>query len=109
MAPDKMQAVYEKVGGRWYPVYKDLANAKFWKDRPYFDQFPDVIKTARPAWSPATATPKLLTQLSAAGPEAHLRRDGAGRRRQQQVAAGCGQGRSDQDGAGVRRSEVAAA
>jgi len=67
MAPDKMQAVYEKVGGRWYPVYKDLANAKWWKDRPYFDQFPEVLKTARPAWYPATATPKLLAQLSAAG------------------------------------------
>lgn len=67
MAPEKVQAVYEKVGGRWYPVYKDLANAKWWKDRPYFDNFPAALETARPAWSPATATPKLLSQLSAAG------------------------------------------
>jgi multiple sugar transport system substrate-binding protein len=65
MAPDKMEAVYEKVGGRWYPVYKDLANAKWWKDRPYFDDFPKVLASARPGWYPATATPKLLTQLSA--------------------------------------------
>ncbi|MFN8540240.1 MAG: substrate-binding domain-containing protein [Thermomicrobiales bacterium] len=67
MAPEKVQAVYEKVGGRWYPVYKDLANAKWWKDRPYFDGFPAALESARPAWFPATATPKLLSQLSAAG------------------------------------------
>lgn len=67
MQPEKLQAVYEKVGGRWYPVWKDLANAKFWKDRPYFDSFPDAIKTATPDWTPAPATPDLLTQLSAAG------------------------------------------
>ena len=66
MTPDKVQAVYEKVGGRWYPVYKDLANAKWWKDRPYFDEFPTALESARPAWFPATATPKLLSQLSAA-------------------------------------------
>jgi len=65
MQPDKIEAVYELVGGRWYPVYKDLANAKFWKDRPYFDAFSDAIKTASPLWLPAQATPDLLTQLSA--------------------------------------------
>ena len=67
MQPDKLEAVYEKVGGRWYPVYKDLANAKFWKDRPYFDAFPQAIATATPTWLPAQATPDLLTQMSAAG------------------------------------------
>lgn len=66
MQPDKLQAVYEKVGGRWYPVYKDLANAKFWKDRPYFDAFPQAIVQATPNWLPAQATPDLLTQMSAA-------------------------------------------
>lgn len=65
MQPDRVQAVYEKVGGRWYPVYKDLSQAKWWKDRPYFDEFPKILETARPAWYPATATPKLLSQLSA--------------------------------------------
>lgn len=65
MQPDKLQAVYEKVGGRWYPVYRDLATAKFWKDRPYFDAFPEAIKTASPTWTPTQATPDLLTQLSA--------------------------------------------
>ena len=103
MAPDKVEAVYEKVGGRWYPVYKDLANAKWWKDRPYFDQFPQILETARPGWYPATATPKLLAQLSAAGPTARLRRDGAGRRGERQVAAGRGQDGADPDGTGLRQ------
>ncbi|MCA1669826.1 MAG: extracellular solute-binding protein [Thermomicrobia bacterium] len=67
MQPDTIEAVYEKVGGRWYPVYKDLATAKFWKDRPYFDAFPQGIASAKPAWLPAQATPDLLTQMSAAG------------------------------------------
>lgn len=65
MQPDKMEAVYELVGGRWYPVYKDLANAPFWKQRPYFDLFPQIIQSTKPAWAPATATPDLLTQMSA--------------------------------------------
>ncbi len=67
MQPDKLQAVYEKVGGRWYPVYKELSNAKWWKDRPYFDEFPKILESARAAWYPAVATPKLLSQLSSAG------------------------------------------
>ncbi len=65
MQPDKMEAVYEQVGGRWYPVYKDLATAPFWKQRPYFDLFPTAIQGAIPVWAPATANPTLLTQLSA--------------------------------------------
>ena len=65
MQPDKMEAVYEKVGGRWYPVYKDLAKADFWKARPYFDLFPQIIQSTVAPWAPATATPDLLTQLSA--------------------------------------------
>jgi len=65
MEPKALEAVYEKVGGRWYPVYKDLSQAEFWKKRPFFDQFPDIIEHARPNWYPAPPTPQLLTQLSA--------------------------------------------
>lgn len=65
MQPDKLEAVYEQVGGRWYPVYKDLATAPFWKQRPYFDLFPSAIQSATPVWAPAPATSTLLTQLSA--------------------------------------------
>jgi ABC-type glycerol-3-phosphate transport system substrate-binding protein len=66
MQPDMVQAVYEKVGGRWYPVYKDLSTAQFWADRPFFNEFPTIIETGRPIWYPAEGTPQLLTQLSAA-------------------------------------------
>lgn len=66
MQPKGLEAVYEKVGGRWYPVYKDLSQAEFWKKRPFFDLFPGIIEHARPDWYPAPATPQLLTQLSAA-------------------------------------------
>ena len=65
MQPDKIEQVYEKVGGRWYPVYRDLANAPFWKQRPYFDLFPQIIANSQPGWAPAPASPKLLAQLSA--------------------------------------------
>jgi multiple sugar transport system substrate-binding protein len=66
MQPKGLEAVYEKVGGRWYPVYKDLSRADFWKKRPFFDLFPGIIEHARPEWYPASAAPQLLTQLSAA-------------------------------------------
>lgn len=65
MQPDKVEAVYEKVGGRWYPVYRELANAPFWQERPFFDDFPDIIENARPNWYPAEASPQLISQLSA--------------------------------------------
>jgi multiple sugar transport system substrate-binding protein len=65
MQPDKVEAVYEKVGGRWYPVYRDLADAPFWKERPFFDDFPEIIENSRPVWYPAEASPLLQTQLSA--------------------------------------------
>jgi len=66
MQPEMVQAVYEKVGGRWYPVYKDLVTAPFWAERPFFNEFPTIIENGRPLWFPAEGTPQLLTQLSAA-------------------------------------------
>ncbi len=65
MQPEPLQAVYEEVGGRWYPVYRDLAQAPFWQERPFFADFPRIIETARPVWFPAQASPELSTQLSA--------------------------------------------
>jgi multiple sugar transport system substrate-binding protein len=65
MQPEPLQAVYEEVGGRWYPVYRDLSEAPFWAERPFFDQFPGIIEEARELWYPAEPTPILLTQLSA--------------------------------------------
>ena len=65
MQPEMVQAVYEEVGGRWYPVYRDLASAPFWQERPFFNDFPTIIESSRPVWYPAEATPLLLSQLSA--------------------------------------------
>lgn len=65
MQPEMVQAVYEKVGGRWYPVYRDLVDAPFWQERPFFNDFPEIIENARPVWYPAEASPLLLAQLSA--------------------------------------------
>lgn len=65
MQPEMVQAVYEEVGGRWYPVYRDLSEAPFWQERPFFDAFPEIIESSRPMWYPAEATPLLLSQLSA--------------------------------------------
>lgn len=65
MQPENLQAVYELVGGRWYPAYVDLQNEPFWADNPYFADFPSILETARPSWYPAEGTADLITKLSA--------------------------------------------
>lgn len=65
MQPDQVEAVYEKVDGRWYPIYKGLAERPFWKQNQYFSQFPDLIAHAQADWYPASANAKLLSQLTA--------------------------------------------
>ena len=65
MQPDQLEAVYEKVDGRWYPVYKDLPARPFWKSNQYFAQFPDLISHTQADWYPAKASAKLLSQLTA--------------------------------------------
>jgi ABC-type glycerol-3-phosphate transport system substrate-binding protein len=60
-----VQAVYELVGGRWYPAYVDLQNEPFWADSPYFVDFPSILETARPGWYPAEGSADLITKLSA--------------------------------------------
>lgn len=65
MQPALLEAVYEKVDGRWYPSQKALADKPFWKDNAAFAQFPDLIAHAVADWSPAPASAKLLSQLTA--------------------------------------------
>lgn len=65
MQPDQVEAVYEKVGGRWYPIYHDLTTAPYWKSRPYFDFFPQIIKSGRPEWYPAKGSATVVAQISA--------------------------------------------
>ncbi len=65
MQPENLQAVYEEVGGRWYPAYVDIQNEPFWTERPAFEYFPQILEDAREMWYPAEGTPLLITQLSA--------------------------------------------
>lgn len=64
MQPETIQEVYEAVGGRWYPVYRDLANAPFWTERPFFSEFPTIIDNAREVWYPAASDAVLITKLA---------------------------------------------
>jgi multiple sugar transport system substrate-binding protein len=63
MVPDRCQEVYEKVGGRWYPIYKDLKNKEYWTSRPHFKFYPDMIATGRVNSYPAAPEPNLMTAL----------------------------------------------
>jgi multiple sugar transport system substrate-binding protein len=65
MQPENVQAVYEAVGGRWYPAYVDLQNEPFWAENPFFVDFPSILETARPSWYPAEGSADLITKLSA--------------------------------------------
>lgn len=66
MDPARIQTMYEKVGGRWFPVYQDLPKEKFWADQQaYYKDFPQMLKDSKPDWAPATASATLLTQLQA--------------------------------------------
>ena len=67
MAPDRVQQVYEKVAGRWYPVYKDLTTGPYWQGRAEFSTFPQIIENARPNWYPAPASAELLTKITSVG------------------------------------------
>lgn len=66
MQPEQLGPVYEAVGGRWYPIYRDLANSEFWASRPLFKDFPTIIESSRPIWYPAETSALLISQLSAA-------------------------------------------
>lgn len=65
MAPDRVGQVYEKVAGRWYPVYRDLTTSPYWRERAEFSTFPQIIDNARTNWYPAAASAELLTRLTA--------------------------------------------
>lgn len=67
MQPDVLEAVCEKVGGRWYPIYKDLSKSKYWVDHPQFNGYVDLIKGGRFDSYPAQPTPKLQEALGDVG------------------------------------------
>ena len=67
MEPDRLQAVYEKIGGRWYPVHKDLQKKEYWTSRPHFKYYPDLINGGRFYTYPAPPNPSLMQALGEAG------------------------------------------
>ncbi|MCC6626410.1 MAG: extracellular solute-binding protein [Chloroflexi bacterium] len=67
MQPEVAQRAYEAVGGRWYPVYKGLADHPFWKSKPQFKGYPELVTNARFASYPAPPEPKLMSALGEVG------------------------------------------
>ena len=63
MQPDNLETECEKIGGRWYPAYQNLANRPYWTSKPQFAAYPDLIKNAVYNSYPAPPQPKLLAAL----------------------------------------------
>ncbi len=47
LEPSRFDKVTQTVGGRWFPIYKDLAKGKFWTDRPAYGIYPEAQAQAR--------------------------------------------------------------
>jgi multiple sugar transport system substrate-binding protein len=47
LEPNRFDKVVQTIGGRWWPIYKELAKGKFWSDRPAFKIYPDMLAQAR--------------------------------------------------------------
>jgi multiple sugar transport system substrate-binding protein len=63
MDPKRLQDVYAKVGGRWYPIYQDGPKDEFWTSRPQFKFYPDLLQGGRSTSWPATPEPNLMAAL----------------------------------------------
>jgi len=59
----RLQQVYEKVGGRWYPVHKNLQQHPYWTNNPAYKYYPQMVANERPMYYPAQPTPELLQAL----------------------------------------------
>ena len=106
MVPDNCQAVYEKVGGRWYPIYKDLKNKEYWTSRPHFKFYPDMIAAGRQTSYPAAPEPNLMTALGDVRGAVRRRRHDPGRGRQEPGArAGTRRG-SEGDGGDLQEVQA---
>lgn len=66
LQPDNLELECEKIGGRWYPPYKNLAQRDFWKSKPQFAYYPELIENAVYASYPAPPTPNLMAALGEA-------------------------------------------
>jgi multiple sugar transport system substrate-binding protein len=47
MEPARFEMVMQAMAGRWWPIYKGLAKAKFWADRPAFNVYPELLAQGR--------------------------------------------------------------
>ncbi|MCC7367308.1 MAG: extracellular solute-binding protein [Chloroflexi bacterium] len=63
MDPKRLQTVYEAVGGRWYPIYKNGSQHEYWKSREIFKFYPDLLAGGRGLWYPSSPEPKLMAAL----------------------------------------------
>ncbi|MBV9170613.1 MAG: extracellular solute-binding protein [Chloroflexi bacterium] len=63
MDPQRLQAVYSQVGGRWYPIYQDGNKDEYWTSKPQFKFYPDLLQGGRDTSWPASPEPKLFAAL----------------------------------------------
>ena len=63
MDPARLQAVYSKVGGRWYPIYQGGTKDEFWTSKPQFQFYPDLLKGGRDISYPATPDANMFAAL----------------------------------------------
>jgi multiple sugar transport system substrate-binding protein len=63
MDPQRLQSVYSKVGGRWYPIYQDGNKDEYWTSKPQFKFYPDLLQGGRDTSWPAQPDPKLFAAM----------------------------------------------
>jgi ABC-type glycerol-3-phosphate transport system substrate-binding protein len=63
MDPQRLQAVYSQVGGRWYPIYQNGSKDEFWTSKPQFQFYPDLLKGGRTNNYPAPPEPNMFAAL----------------------------------------------
>ncbi len=67
MQPQHYDKIIQSTGGRWVPVYKRLFDSPFWKEKPAFKHFVQMVETGVPvsyAGSPTPAAGEILnTQI----------------------------------------------
>jgi len=63
MDPARLQSVYSKVGGRWYPIYQNGTKDEFWTSKPQFQFYPDLLKGGRDISYPAAPDANMFAAL----------------------------------------------
>jgi len=47
MEPTRYDTVVQNMGGKWWPIYKDMAKLKYFTDRPAFNSYPEMVANSR--------------------------------------------------------------